>query len=304
VDLTAGLRFAYIICDMRLARYRDGGGSLRTGFVVDDTIFAVPGNDGLADLATVLEAGDDRLRRMEEVARSGAGAALDSVRLASPLDRPRAVLCVGRNYAEHAAETQSDIPTEPIIFAKLSSSIVGPHDDIILPAVAPRRIDYEAELAVVIGRAGRDVAEDEAWDYVLGYLVANDVTARDWQMKKPAGQWLLGKSFDTFCPLGPVLVSADEVPNPGSLHVTCRVNGELLQDDTPDHMIFSIPHLIAYLSAVTTLHPGDLLLTGTPAGIGASRVPPRWLQPGDVVETSVETIGTLRNAVRSAAALP
>lgn len=289
---------------MRLARFRDSSGSPRTGFVVDDIIYPVSGDDGLVDLVTVLEGGEDRLRRLEEIARSGAGFSPDGLSMASPLEHPRAVLCVGRNYAEHAAETQSEVPTEPIIFAKLSSSIVGPHDDIVLPAVAPRRIDYEAELAVVISRKGRDIAEEDAWGYVLGYLVANDVTARDWQVKKPGGQWLLGKSFDTFLPIGPSLVTADEVADPTSLHVTCRVNGELLQDDTPDHMIFSIPHLIAYLSAVTTLHPGDLILTGTPAGIGASRVPPRWLQPGDAVETSVETIGSLRNTVRSAAALP
>ncbi|MFZ0128090.1 MAG: fumarylacetoacetate hydrolase family protein [Candidatus Dormiibacterota bacterium] len=288
---------------MRIARFRRDGDSVRTGFVVDGTIFPAVGEGASADLASLLGDGDDRLTTMEESARRGTGYSLDDVSLGPPIDNPRAVLCVGRNYAEHAAETKSEIPTEPIIFAKLTSSIIGPHDDIVLPAVAPRRIDYEAELTVVIGRTGRDIAEEDAWGFVRGYLVANDVTARDWQLKKPGGQWLLGKSFDTFLPIGPFLVTADEVPDPTRLHVTCTVNGELLQDDTPDHMIFSIPHLIAYVSAVTTLHPGDLILTGTPAGIGASRVPPIWLKPGDVVETSVETIGTIRNTVRAADAL-
>jgi 2-keto-4-pentenoate hydratase/2-oxohepta-3-ene-1,7-dioic acid hydratase in catechol pathway len=270
--------------------------------VLDGAVFPAIGDDGLADLTGILADGADHLALMYDGARTGTGYPLDEVSLAAPLQFPRAVLCVGRNYAEHANETQSEIPTEPIIFAKLTSAIAGPHDELVLPAIAPRRVDYEAELAVVIGRQGRDIAEADAWTFVLGYLVANDVTARDWQLKKPAGQWLLGKSFDTFLPLGPFLVTADEVPDPTSLHVTCTVNGEVLQDDTPDHMIFSIPHLIAYISAVTTLHPGDLILTGTPAGIGASRVPPKWLQPGDVVETSVETIGTLRNIVKSAEA--
>jgi 2-keto-4-pentenoate hydratase/2-oxohepta-3-ene-1,7-dioic acid hydratase in catechol pathway len=287
---------------MKIARFRRGGDALRTGFVVGNAIFPATGDAGTEDLTTVLAESDDRIRHMEEAARDGTGYPLEEVALAAPLEHPRAVLCVGRNYAEHANETQSEIPTEPIIFAKLSSSIVGPYDDVILPAIAPRRVDYEAELAVVIGRRGRDIAESDASSFVLGYLVANDVTARDWQLKKPAGQWLLGKSFDSFLPIGPFLVTADEVPDPTSLHVTCRINGELLQDDTPDHMLFSIPHLIAYISAVTTLHPGDLILTGTPAGIGASRTPPRWLQPDDVVETSVETIGTLRNTVKPAAA--
>jgi 2-keto-4-pentenoate hydratase/2-oxohepta-3-ene-1,7-dioic acid hydratase in catechol pathway len=288
---------------VRIARFRRDGEAPRTGFVLGGTIFPATGDDGLTDLVTVLGDHAERLTRLQEAAHRGTGYPLEEVSLTPPLPNPRAVLCVGRNYAEHANETHSEIPTEPIIFAKLSSSITGPNDDIVLPAVAPRRIDYEAELAVVIGRRGRDIPEDDAWRFVLGYLVANDVTARDWQLKKPAGQWLLGKSFDTFLPIGPFLVTADEVPDPTSLHVTCTVNGELLQDDTPDHMIFSIPHLIAYISAVATLHPGDLILTGTPSGIGASRVPPRWLQPGDVVETSVETLGTLRNTVRSAAAL-
>ena len=155
-------------------------------------------------------------------------------------------------------------------------------------------------LAVVIGRRGRDVSAAHAMAFVGGYTVANDVSARDWQLKKPAGQWLLGKSFDSFLPLGPVVLTPDDVKDPGALRITCRVNGETLQDDLVANMIFDIPALISYVSQVATLEPGDLLLTGTPAGVGQSRVPPRWLQPGDVLETEIEEIGRLRNPILAA----
>ena len=289
---------------MRVLRRRDEHGALRTGFLEGDAVFDVPGDQGGRELSLVLDEGADQLSRMHEAALLGASRPLSDVELAAPLVRPRAVFCVGRNYVEHAAETQNDAPTEPILFAKLGSAIVGPADDVLLPAAAPRRVDYEAELAVVIGRHGRDIAEADAWSYVLGYVVANDVTARDWQVKKPGGQWLLGKSFDTFLPIGPWVVTRDDVPEADRARITCRVNGELVQDDTADHMIFSIPTLIAYIARVATLSPGDLILTGTPAGIGAARVPPRWLGPGDVLETSVQGVGTLRNNVKSADAHP
>jgi 2-keto-4-pentenoate hydratase/2-oxohepta-3-ene-1,7-dioic acid hydratase in catechol pathway len=289
---------------MKVLRRRDERGALRTGFIDGNAVFDVPGDDGARELSLVLDEGSDQLASMYEAALLGMAHPLTEVALTAPLLRPRAVFCVGRNYPEHAAETQADAPTEPILFAKLCSAIVGPSDPIVLPAAAPRRVDYEAELAVVIGRGGRDIAEADAWSFVLGYLVANDVTARDWQVKKPGGQWLLGKSFDTFLPIGPWVVTRDELPDPTHARITCSVNGELVQNDTADHMIFSIPTLIAYISRVASLSPGDLILTGTPAGIGAARVPARWLQPGDVLETSIDGIGTLRNTVSPAATRP
>jgi 2-keto-4-pentenoate hydratase/2-oxohepta-3-ene-1,7-dioic acid hydratase in catechol pathway len=289
---------------MRVLRRRDERGALRTGFLDGDDVFDVPGDEGVRELSLVLDEGSDQLSRMHEAALAGASRPLSDVTLTAPLVRPRAVFCVGRNYVEHATETQAEPPTEPILFAKLCSAIVGPSDDVLLPAAAPRRVDYEAELAVVIGRRGRDIAEADAWSFVLGYAVANDVTARDWQVKKPGGQWLLGKSFDTFLPIGPWVVTRDELPDASRARITCRVNGKLVQDDTADHMIFSIPTLIAYISKVASLSPGDLVLTGTPAGVGAARVPPRWLVSGDVLETSVDGIGTLRNTVKRADAQP
>jgi 2-keto-4-pentenoate hydratase/2-oxohepta-3-ene-1,7-dioic acid hydratase in catechol pathway len=285
---------------MRVLRRPDERGALRTCFVEGEHVFEVPGDEGARELSLVLDEGPDQLVTMYEAAVSGVPHPLIGTALTAPLLRPRAVLCVGRNYVEHATETRAEVSTEPILFAKLCSAIAGPTDDVVLPTAAPHRVDYEAELGVVISRRGRNIAEADAWNYVLGYFVANDVTARDWQVKKPGGQWLLGKSFDTFLPIGPWIVTADEIPDPAGLHITCRINDELVQDETAGHMIFSIPTLIAYISRVASLSPGDLILTGTPAGIGAACVPPRWLQPGDVVETSIAGIGTLRNTVTRA----
>jgi 2-keto-4-pentenoate hydratase/2-oxohepta-3-ene-1,7-dioic acid hydratase in catechol pathway len=222
---------------------------------------------------------------------------VDEVTLLAPVNRPTKVLCVGINYVPHMEESKFDRPAEPIFFSKLPSTIVGPTEPIVLPAVAPGRVDYEAELVVVIGRRGRDIDPAQAFDHIAGFTVGNDVSARDWQLKKPGGQWLLGKSFDTFLPLGPWITTADELGDLGPLHVRCQVNGENLQDDVVSNLIFDIPTLISYVSRVATLEPGDLLMTGTPGGVGQSRTPPRWLQDGDVVETSIDRIGTLRNPV-------
>jgi 2-keto-4-pentenoate hydratase/2-oxohepta-3-ene-1,7-dioic acid hydratase in catechol pathway len=287
---------------MRLLRFSLAGGPPRTGLLDGDDVCEAPGVDGATPWEILLRDGAGALDQLSSAARNGLRHRLDDVTLCAPLTQPEKILCVGLNYPEHAAETKSEAPAEPIFFAKLASAITGPRDAIELPAAAPRRVDYEAELAVVVGRTGRDIAEARAMDHVLGYLVANDVSARDWQMKKPGGQWLLGKSFDTFLPVGPWVVTADEIGDPAALRVTCAVDGESVQDDVVGNMIYSISELIAYVSRVATLRPGDLLLTGTPSGIGASRQPPRWLTEGNVVETAVTGIGTLRNTVRSATA--
>jgi 2-keto-4-pentenoate hydratase/2-oxohepta-3-ene-1,7-dioic acid hydratase in catechol pathway len=279
---------------VRVATYRAEGGE-RIGLVEGDTVLELGTGSAAGDLGALL---DDLAALERSHQRATLPRPLAEVRLAAPVPRPSKVLCVGRNFAEHASEAGAPLPEEPIFFAKLPSAIIGPNDPIRLPAAAPRRVDYEAELAVVIGRRGRDIAEADAPSFVLGYTVANDVTARDWQLKKPGGQWTLGKSFDTFLPLGPWLVTADEVGDLGELHITCAIGGETLQDDTADHMIYSIPQLIAYVSRVVTLEPGDLLLTGTPAGTGSSRVPPRWLCDGDLLETAISGIGAMANPVR------
>ncbi|MFW6055578.1 MAG: fumarylacetoacetate hydrolase family protein, partial [Thermodesulfobacteriota bacterium] len=211
------------------------------------------------------------------------------------------ILGIGLNYHEHARETGLDVPKYPVLFMKNPASIVGPDDPIILPpsCMNPPQVDYEVELAVVLKKKARDVPLGKALDYVFGYSVGNDVSARRWQGVKGSGQWTRGKSFDTFCPLGPVLVTPDEIPDPQALALSCTLNGQIMQDGHTGDMIFSVAELIAFLSQSTTLLPGTVILTGTPSGVGFKRTPPVYLQDGDQLELSVEKIGTLRNPVRA-----
>ncbi|HVK07053.1 MAG TPA: fumarylacetoacetate hydrolase family protein, partial [Armatimonadaceae bacterium] len=212
---------------------------------------------------------------------------------------PSNVLCIGLNYRRHAEESNMEIPERPVLFLKPTSAVVGPGDAIVLPGDSDE-VDYEAELAVVIGRTARDVSEADALDYVLGYTCANDVSARDWQLRLDR-QWARGKGFDTFCPLGPALVTADEVPDPNALGIRTRVSGDELQSSSTADMIFSVREIVAYLSRGMTLLPGTVILTGTPEGVGQGRTPNRWLRPDDVCEIEIDTLGTLRNPVTAAA---
>ena len=220
-------------------------------------------------------------------------------RLLPPVQCPEKILCVGLNYRDHARETGQNVPKEPLIFNKLTSSLLGHGEEIVLPA-ASRQIDFEAELVVVIGKRGHGISPEDAREHIAGYCCGNDVSARDWQKGKPGGQWLLGKSFDTFAPVGPWLVTADAVEDPGNLTVECRVNGTTMQQSSTANLIFPIERLIAYVSQVCTLEVGDLLFTGTPPGVGVARTPPVFLQPGDRVEVEIEQIGVLTNAVVAA----
>lgn len=217
-------------------------------------------------------------------------------RLLAPLPDPEKVICVGLNYRDHAIETGAEIPTQPVIFNKFPSTIIGPGDPIVLPAVSDS-VDYEAELVVVIGSTARHVTAADALQHVFGYCCGHDVSARDWQKGTPGGQWLLGKTFDTFAPIGPWVVSRDEVPDSGNLRVELRINGETLQDSRTTEFIFDVPQVIAYLSQVITLRPGDLIFTGTPPGVGAARKPPRFLRAGDTCEVEIEGLGILSNPV-------
>jgi 2-keto-4-pentenoate hydratase/2-oxohepta-3-ene-1,7-dioic acid hydratase in catechol pathway len=212
---------------------------------------------------------------------------------------PPAVLGIGLNYHKHAAETGMELPKYPVLFMKNPAAVTNPGDPILLhpSCMDPPEVDYETELAVVIGRAAKDVSAAEALNYVLGYTVANDVSARRWQGKRGAGQWVRGKSFDTFCPLGPELVTVDEIPDPQNLRLTCVLNGRVVQDASTSDMIFPVAELVSYLSIGTTLLPGSVILTGTPSGVGFTRKPPVFLMPGDTVEVTVEGIGTLSNPV-------
>jgi 2-keto-4-pentenoate hydratase/2-oxohepta-3-ene-1,7-dioic acid hydratase in catechol pathway len=219
-------------------------------------------------------------------------------KLLAPIE-PRAILCIGLNYRKHAEETKAPLPQYPVLFMKSPGAVQNPDDPILLPRkLRSDTVDYECELAVVIGKKAKNVSKEKALEYVLGYTCANDVSARDWQKEGGGGQWCRGKTFDTFCPLGPVLVTPDEIPNPNALKIATRVNGETLQDWTTSDMIFDVPTLIEFLTASTTLLPGTVIITGTPHGVGMARDPKRWLQAGEVVEVEIEGIGILRNPVQ------
>ncbi|MEI6085864.1 MAG: fumarylacetoacetate hydrolase family protein [Verrucomicrobiota bacterium] len=213
---------------------------------------------------------------------------------------PTAILCIGLNYRQHAAETGAKIPTHPILFLKQPASVQHPGDPIVLPThLRSTEVDYECELAVVIGKRCKNVTRAQALDYVFGYTCANDVSARDWQKQFGGGQWCRGKTFDTFCPLGPVLVTRDEIPNPNALAIKTILNGEAVQSWNTNDMIFDVPTLIEFLSGSTTLLPGTVILTGTPHGVGMARKPPVWLKAGDTVTIEIEKIGQLTNPVEN-----
>ena len=217
-------------------------------------------------------------------------------RLRAPIPDPGKVICIGLNYADHAAESGLEPPSEPVVFSKFANTIIGSGDTIRLPAVATQ-VDYEAELVVVIGRRGYGIPKARAFEHVAGYMNGHDVSARDWQINRPGKQWLLGKTPDTFAPIGPWLVTADAVGDPHELSVQLRLNGQTMQHGNTQAFIFGIDALIAHVSQLVTLEPGDVIFTGTPPGVGMGRKPPVWLKSGDVVEVEIEGLGVLRNRV-------
>jgi len=219
-----------------------------------------------------------------------------NVRLLAPVPDPRKIICIGLNYRDHAAESGVPAPSEPVLFSKYPTALIGHNEQIVLPRVS-HEVDYEAELVVVIGRGGRHIPRERAFEHVGGYAAGHDVSARDWQLNKPGKQWMAGKTFDTFAPVGPELVTPDEVPDPHQLGIRLRLNGQTMQDSSTSQLIFGVDELIAYLSQIFTLEPGDLIFTGTPPGVGMARKPPVWLKPGDVVEVEIDHLGTLRNTV-------
>jgi len=218
------------------------------------------------------------------------------VRLLAPIPRPGKLLCIGLNYRDHAEEVGMKIPERPILFSKFSSCVVGPGDPVLLPSISTQ-VDYEAELAVVIGKEAKGVPEEDALDFVAGYTIMNDVSARDLQLRLGGGQWVWGKSADTFAPLGPAIVTRDEVPDPHNLDISLRLNGEVMQHSNTRNLIFNVPQLISFLSQAMTLEPGDVIATGTPPGVGDSRKPPVYLKDGDKIQVEVEGIGILENPV-------
>ncbi len=225
---------------------------------------------------------------------------LSAVKLLAPVARPGKIICIGKNYAEHAREMGGDVPELPVIFSKFSSAINDPGGTIVLPSIS-EQVDFEAELVAVIGLPGRDIPRETALRHILGYTCGNDVSARDWQKGRPGGQWLLGKTIDTFAPLGPWLVTADEIADPHQLDITMRVSGEVMQSDNTRNLIYQLDYLVHHLSQFFRLETGDLIFTGTPAGVGAGRTPPRFLKAGDVCEVEIGGIGRLRNPIAHSA---
>lgn len=254
--------------------------------------------ESYADMTSFLAAGESArhdAQKMIQGAPQSIVVPLDNIHLLPPIPHPGKIIAVGLNYRDHFIESGAkELPKSPMIFAKFPSSISGPGDAIVIPSGDPN-VDYEAELAVVIGRKGKSIPAEQAMEHVAGYMPLNDVSARAWQFADK--QWVRGKSCDTFCPTGPYLTTRDEIPDPHSLFIRARVNGATLQDSNTSKLIFQIPQLIEFISASITLEPGDIIATGTPAGVGAFRNPPLFLKAGDVVEVEIQNLGVLCNPV-------
>jgi 2-keto-4-pentenoate hydratase/2-oxohepta-3-ene-1,7-dioic acid hydratase in catechol pathway len=248
-------------------------------------------------MVSLLALGEDGLIRASEALATGQPLEKGACRLLAPVPNPQKVICIGLNYADHAAESGAAVPEQPVVFNKFPTAVRGHLDPIELPAVSSQ-VDYEAELVVVVGRGGRNISREAAMRHVAGYCCGHDVSARDWQLNSPGGQWLLGKTFDSFAPVGPELVTCQEVGNPSELDICLRLNGQIMQQSNTRQLIFDIPQLIEFVSQVCTLMPGDLLFTGTPPGVGMARKPPVFLRDGDMVEVEIERIGTLSNPVK------
>jgi 2-keto-4-pentenoate hydratase/2-oxohepta-3-ene-1,7-dioic acid hydratase in catechol pathway len=267
---------------MRLVTFRPAGGAAEAGILSGHQV------TGLGrDMLSVIASGNSSQP-------SGPSYRLSDVTLLAPIPRPSKLICVGLNYRDHAAETKMEIPTVPTIFAKFSNVVIGPGEPIVIPRGSDRT-DYEAEFAFVIGRGGRRIPASRAMDHVFGYTIVHDVSERKYQMA--TSQWMMGKTFDTFAPMGPSLVTKDEIGDPHALDIWLEVGGERLQDSNTRELIFKIPELIEHLSSVVTLEPGDVVSTGTPAGVGVARKPQRFLKPGDEVVVGVAGLGELRNPV-------
>lgn len=281
---------------MKFVTFQRPGAPPEPGLITDGRVLGL-GGAGFPDLLSVIAGGAEARRRIEQFAAAAPASAfaeLSAVTLRAPIPRPPKIICVGLNFADHAAESGLPIPKVPTIFSKFSTAVIGPGEPIVLPRSSSQP-DYEAELAFVIGKGGRHIPAARWEEHVFGYTNFNDVSARDYQMATT--QWLMGKTFDTFAPMGPWLVTADEIADPHALDIACEINGEVLQHSNTRQFIFRIPELIAFLSSVFTLEPGDVVSTGTPPGVGFARKPPRFLKPGDEVVVRIQGVGELRNPV-------
>jgi 2-keto-4-pentenoate hydratase/2-oxohepta-3-ene-1,7-dioic acid hydratase in catechol pathway len=284
------------MASMRLLTF-EADGKARPGVLLETNgIFdlSTAGFNSMLDVIEANSGGPQKLRDLLPSASADTAYSLGTVKVLAPIPKPRKLICVGLNYLDHAKETGSEIPQVPTIFNKFATAVIAPGESIVLPKVS-KAPDYEAEFAFVVGRGGRHISAESWKEHVFGYTIVNDVSARDYQ--RATTQWLMGKTFDTFAPMGPWIVTADTVPDPHNLDIRLEINGETLQDSNTRELIFKIPDLIAFLSSVFTLEPGDIVSTGTPSGVGMARNPPRFLQPGDDVVVKIPVIGELRNPV-------
>ena len=280
---------------MRLVTFNTDNTPSRAGLLIGDEVVDIheTAPELPASVREILAAGDECLRAIGKLATAKRRThRLEKVHLGPPVPDPQKIICIGQNYRDHCAEQNAPIPERPIIFAKFPTALTGPRDPVRLPKIS-QQVDYEVELAFVIGRGGKHILEARAFEHVAGYMVLNDVTARDIQFGDK--QWVRGKTFDTFAPCGPALVMGDEVPDPHALALSLTLNGQTMQTSRTDQLIFRVPHLVAFLSQVVTLLPGDIVTTGTPPGVGAFRKPPVWLKPGDKMKATVEGLGSIEN---------
>jgi 2-keto-4-pentenoate hydratase/2-oxohepta-3-ene-1,7-dioic acid hydratase in catechol pathway len=275
---------------MKLVTFVEGDRGPRPGLVVDSGVVDLSA-EGFRDSIAFMAAPTSV---QTHVAKSKATISMENLKLLAPIPTPPRIFGIGVNYAEHAKESQTETQKVPTVFIVLSSSVVGPGEDVILPK-ASAKVDYEAELAVVIGKAGYQVPADKAMEHVFGYTIMNDVSARD--VQRATTQWSLGKSFPTFAPMGPWVVSKDEVPDPHALQISLTIGGEKLQNSNTSLLIFKIPELIEYISGIVPLQVGDVISTGTPAGVGMGRTPQRWLKAGEEMVIEIAGIGQLRNTL-------
>ena len=266
---------------------------MKPGVLLGEEIVEI--SDQVDSIKSLIEGGPGTLARLRNSLQGKTHRIpLAEVELRAPLQNPPRIFCLGLAYRDHAIETHQEIPKVPTIFLKLTSALNGPRSAVVLPK-RTQQPDYEAEFAFVIGTGGKNISADAWEEHIFGYTIMNDVSARDVQMA--TSQWSLGKSFDTFAPLGPAIVTKDEVPDPHALDIKLTIGGEVLQHSNTRELIFRVPDLIAYLSAITSLEPGDIISTGTPAGVGLGRTPHRWLRPGETIVTEVEGLGQLVNSV-------
>ena len=281
---------------MKFVRFSTGSQTIRSGIIIDDQVFSledmVPGTSN--NMCEVIANWDQLKEAIASNSQGQNGIALDDVTLEAPISRPGKILAIGLNYADHVEESGMETPKEQIWFSKHSNTINGPYSDIQMPKVSDR-LDYEVEMVAVIGKKGRHISREDAQSYVFGYAVGNDVSVRDWQLITP--QWVLGKSFDSHCPFGPSIVTADEVGDPHTLGIRCSVNGEIRQNSNTKNLIFNLWDQIAHLSKAMTLEPGDIILTGTPGGVGFGFKPPKPLMVGDVIRCEIDKLGAIENKV-------